>query len=167
MANKQQGGNDEIVGITDVRVRFSAIYVPSSFDKGLTTTTIKTDPVNNKDVEKIGKLYKALPSHTKVDPYTESYSSFEQLEEFFKVWTNASLATQKECEKKFGIDASVLSMIEQEAYDYWMNNPDGGNGDDSSPITGDIAFPMMALIILGVSGYLIVRTRKGKSKQDD
>ncbi|MBQ7128378.1 MAG: hypothetical protein IJO19_00125 [Clostridia bacterium] len=77
------------------------------------------------------------------------------------------MATQKECEKKFGIDASVLSMIEQEAYDYWMNNPDGGNGDDSSPITGDIAFPMMALIILGVSGYLIVRTRKGKSKQDD
>ncbi|MBQ7128379.1 MAG: hypothetical protein IJO19_00130, partial [Clostridia bacterium] len=79
MANKQQGGNDEIVGITDVRVRFSAIYVPSSFDKGLTTTTIKTDPVNNKDIEKIGKLYKALPSHTKVDPYTESYSNFEQL----------------------------------------------------------------------------------------
>ena len=165
LANKQQGGDDGLIGITDLQVRFSAIYVPSSLDAGLTTTVNVTEPVNDKDVEKIGKLYKALPSHTKVDPYLESYENFEKLEQFFKVWTNASLATQEACVKKFGIDAATLSMIEQEAYDYWMNNPD--NPFNDSPDTGDIAFPMIALIILSLSGYLIVRTRRSRTKKED
>ena len=167
LANKQQGGDDKLVGVTDVQVRFSAIYVPSDTDAGLTTTRNVTEPPDEEDIKKIGKLYNALPSHTKVDPYLESYENFEQLEEFFKVWTNASLETQKECEKRFGIDASTLSMIEQEAYEYWMNNnnnSDDNSDDDYSPGTGDIAFPMMALIVLGVSGYLIVRTRKSKKE---
>lgn len=157
LSNKEQGGDDKLVGITDLRVRFSAIYVPSSFDKGLTTTQNVTEPLKLSDAKKIKKLFDALPG-LKASDYT-TYEDYDKLYALIKAWTDASLSTQEYCTKTWGIDYSELSMLEAEVYE----NLFGAGAGDLFPM-GDIAFPMLAVIVLGISGYLVVRTRKSKVK---
>ena len=159
IANREQGGDNQMCGITDVKARFSAIYVPGNKNTDLTTTVNVTRPFDEKDAKKIKKLYDALPGLT-VDDY-ETVEDYNKLAAFIKAWSDASEATQKYCEEKYGIDYSAIGMLEQDVYDKVYGSD--WNGDDgTSPGTGDIAFPMVALLIAGLSGYVVLRTRKKK-----
>lgn len=157
LKNKEQGGDDKLVGITDLSVRFSAIYIPSSFDKGLTTTQNVTAPMKLSDAKKIKKLYDALPG-LKASDY-ETVEDYDKLYALIKAWTDASLSTQEYCTKTWGIDYAELSMLESEVYEKLF----GAGSDDLFPM-GDIAFPMLAIVVLGLSGYIVVRTSKRKVK---
>lgn len=156
LANKEQGGSGGTVGITDVKARFSAIYVPGNKNTDLTTTTVVTRPFNMKDAKKIKKLYDALPGLS-VDDY-ETEEDYNKLAAFIKAWSNASEATQKYCEEKYGIDYAEIGMLEADVYEKIFGA--GSWTDDTSPETGDVAFPMMSLLVAGISGYVILRTRK-------
>lgn len=160
ISNKEQGGDDSLIGITDVSVRFSAIYIPSSFDSGLTTTQNVTAPLKLKDAKKIKKLYDALPG-LKVSDYN-TVEDYNKLYALIKAWTDASLSTQEYCTKTWGIDYAQLSMLEAEVYEKIF----GVSSDDNDELfpMGDVAFPMLAIVVLGLSGYVVVRTRKSKVK---
>lgn len=174
LANKEQGGDNQVVGITDVKARYSAIYVPGNKNTDLTTTVNVTRPLNLTEAKKLKKLYDALPGLT-VDDYNTK-ADYNKLARFIKAWSKASEATQKYCEENYGIDYSLIGMLEQDVYDKIFGSGAGGAGgaggsgsefgDDSdsgtSPETGDVAFPMMSLLVAGVSGYLILRTKKKK-----
>ena len=162
MANKEQGGDDGLCGITDTQVRISAVYIPGNKNTDLTTTVNVTRPFNLSDAKKIKKLYDALPG-LKVSDY-KTMADYKKLSNFIKAWTKASEATQKYCEEKYGIDYSKIGMLEADVYEKLFGS---GAGDDSnggtSPGTGDIAFPMLSLVVAGLAGYVIVKTRKKKS----
>ncbi|MGN0173597.1 MAG: hypothetical protein ACI39F_04065 [Acutalibacteraceae bacterium] len=162
MANKEQGGNNNTCGITDVQVRYSAIYVPGNKNTDLTTTVNVTRPFSLSDAKKIKKLYDALPGLS-VDDYNTD-ADYKKLAAFIKAWTKASEATQKYCEEKYGIDYAKISMLEADVYEKLYgsgaNGADGGDG--GSPLTGDIAFPMVSLLVAGLAGYAIIKTRKKK-----
>lgn len=165
LANKQQGGNNNPCGITDVQVRYSALYIPSSLDAGLTTTVNVTEAPDEKAKLKIKKLYDALPG-TELEDYivegdfAATEANYNKLVAFMKAWQEAPLATQAECEKEYGIDFITLSMLEADLYDYLYLNGDWGDDPYS---TGDLAFPMVSLLVAGIAGYVIIRTRKKKA----
>lgn len=154
LANKEQGGDNQLVGITDVKARYSAIYVPGSKNSDLTTTTVDFGEVDLKAAKKVKNLYDALPG-LNVEDYN-SEADYDKLAAFIKAWTNLNPATQEYCEKEYGIDYSMIGMLEMDVYEriyiYGVGSPD----------TGDLAFPMTALLIAGLAGYVIVRTRKRK-----
>lgn len=164
LANKEQGGDNKMCGVTDVEVKYSAIYVPGNKNTDLTTTKNVTRPFSAKDAKKIKKLYDALPG-LKVSDY-KTMADYKKLSAFIKAWTKASPATQKYCEEKYGIDYSKISMLEADVYDKLFGSGSGdadGDGNGTSPGTGDIAFPMLSLVVAGLAGYVIVKTRKKKS----
>lgn len=159
LSNREQGGSNQDCGITDVQARFSAIYVPGNKNSDLVTTTKITGTVSNQDAKKIKKLYDALPGLT-VDDY-ETEEDYNKLAALIKAWSEANEETQKYCEEKYGIDYTLLGMLEYDVYEKIYGSGSGDYGD--SPDTGDIAFPMMSLVVAGLAGYVIVRTRKKKA----
>ncbi len=161
LANKEQGGDNLGCGITDVQVRFSALYIPGSANSDLTTTVDVTAPPNEDDIKKIKKLYDALPGLS-VDDY-ETEEDYEKLAAFIKAWTKASLASQKICEERYGIDYAEIGMLEMDVYDKIYGGGGGDYDDEYSSDTGDLAFPMVALLIAGLSGYVVLKTRKRRS----
>ena len=164
LANREQGGDNLSCGITDVQARVSAIYIPGEQNSDLTTTVQVTEAFSKKDAKKIKKLYDALPGLS-VDDY-ETEEDYNKLAAFQKAWSKASDATQKYCEKEYGIDYSEIGMLEMDVWDKLMGS--GSIGDDwsddwdDSYDTGDMAFPMVAMLLVGLSGYVIVKTRKKK-----
>ncbi len=164
LANREQGGDNLSCGITDVKARFSALYIPGEQNSDLTTTIQVTEPFNKKDAQKIKKLYDALPGLS-VDDY-ETLEDYDKLAAFQKAWTDASDATRKYCEEEYDIDYAAIGMLEMDVYDkiYGAGSWEDGSGDDEwgSFDTDDMAFPMVALLFAGLSGYVIVKTRKKK-----
>ena len=168
LANREQGGDNLSCGITDVQVRYSALYIPGSANTDLTTTADVTEPLDEKEALKLKQLYDALPGLS-VDDY-ETEEDYQKLADFVKAWSKASILTQKYCEEKYGIDYAEIGMLEQDVYEkfYGSGAEDGDNGygdddDEYSSDTGDFAFPMVALLIAGLSGYVVLKTRKRKS----
>ena len=158
MANVQQGGDNSLCGITDLDIRFSALYIPGKANSSLTTTIQVTEALSQKDAQKIKKLYDALPGLT-VDDY-ETEEDYEKLLAFIKAWNESSIATQEYCQKEYGIDYITISMLEWDVYEKFY----GADGIFNNYGTGDIAFPMLALLVAGISGYVLIRTRKRRAK---
>lgn len=155
LANRQQGGQDEVCGITDVQLRLSSIYVPGNKNTDLVKTTDKTGVTNSADIAKIVKLYKALPGLS-VDDYNTT-EDYDKLAAFMKAWTDASIESQQYCTEKYGINYALISMLEYDVYNKLFLSGDSVSG---SPATGEIAFPLASLLIAGAAGYVILRTRK-------
>ena len=170
LANREQGGDNLSCGITDVKARFSALYIPGSKNSDLTTTIQVTEALNMKDVKNIKKLYDALPG-LDVDDY-ETEEDYNKLAKFIKAWSKASDNTQKYCAEEYGIDYSEIGMLEMDVYDKiygsgWYEGDESLEDDDDfySPGTSDMAFPMVSLLLVGLSGYVIVKTRKKKEEE--
>lgn len=164
LANREQGGDNLSCGITDVQVRYSALYIPGSANTDLTTTVDVTRPLDEEEAKKLKKMYDALPGLT-VDDY-ETEEDYEKLSNFVKAWSKASKATQDYCEKEYGIDYAEIGMLEADVYEkIYGSGSDGDYYDDDDPYssdTGDLAFPMVALLVAGLSGYVVLKTRKRK-----
>ena len=159
LANREQGGDNSSCGMTDVRARFSAMYIPGSGNNDLVTTTTPKQDLNMKEAKKIKKLYDALPG-LDVDDY-ETEADYEKLADFIKAWSNANKPTQEYCEKEYGIDYSLIGMLEYDVYDKIYGS---GWSDDGGYDMGDIAFPMASLVVAGLAGYVLIKTRKKKDK---
>lgn len=159
LANKEQGGDNEMCGITNVTAKFSAIYVPGNKQsENITTTVNVTRAFSSKDAQKIKKLYDALPGLSVDDYNTEE--DYKKLAAFIEAWSAASEATQKYCEEEYGIDYATIGMLEQDVYDKLYLS---GDFDDSSPETSDTAFPIVILLAALIAGILIVKTYRSKA----
>lgn len=164
LANQEQGGNNNMCGITNVTARYSAIYVPGNKQsENITTTVDVTRPFSEKDAKYIKKLYDALPGFS-VDDY-ETFEDYQKLSDFQKAWTEASIATQEYCEKEYNIDYAKISMLEAEVYDKLVANGEmTADGYDASPETGDISLPVLYLVLFVISSIVVFKTMKKKSK---
>lgn len=158
LANKEQGGDNEMCGITNVTAKYSAIYVPGNKQsENITTTVNVTRPFNKNDAIKIKKLYDALPGLSVDDYSTED--DYNKLAEFIAAWSGASEATQKYCEEKYGINYALIGMLEQDVYTKIY----GASNEDFSPKTADIEFPILSLLVALIAGMILVKFYKVKA----
>lgn len=164
LANKEQGGDNEVCGLTNVTTRFSAIYVPGKKQsEGITTTVNVTRAFSLKDAKRIKKLYDALPGLSVDDYNTEN--DYKKLAKFIKAWSKASDTTQKYCEKNHKIDYAIIGMLEQDVYEkiYGANSDNSDYlSNDESPLTNDTSFPIFVLLIAVLSGILVIKTYRKK-----
>ncbi|MEE1003032.1 MAG: hypothetical protein U0L17_04755 [Acutalibacteraceae bacterium] len=159
LANKEQGGDNEMCGITNVTARYSAIYVPGNKQSESITTTVNvTRAFSSKDAKKIKKLYDALPGLSVDDYNTEE--DYNKLAAFIEAWSSASEATQKYCEEEYGIDYADIGMLEQDVYEKLFLS---GDYDSTSPETSDTTFPIVVLLVALVAGILIIKTYRSKA----
>ncbi len=146
-------------GCTDVDVDFSPLYVPGN-DQMAQTTQKVTVPADEDEAKYIADLYNALPG-TNASDYT-TYDQFLALEKFVQAYADASVATQKVLEEKYGItmdDYGVLMEL-YNTIDVTQLVGFPGFGADGSPSTGAVAAPIGIALAACAAGYAVYKTRK-------
>ena len=141
-ANVDNKGN--ACGVTDLEVKFSAVYVAGN---KFAPTTKATKPADTKEADAIYELYKQLPSSF------DDAESYALLESFIFAYADASVETQDYLASHYKLTMDDYGAL-LEIYNS-LDSFDIGDVD-----TGSAAAPVAVVMVALAAGFVAMKSRK-------